>query len=78
MGLWVYFLVMQRSCMNTDFNLLSSHLGGIAAGIQDITFIDMYDGEAEFEMLGEQDGETHFFYVLFIQDGDGIWRLRFF
>jgi hypothetical protein len=61
-----------------NFNLLSDHLAEIAAGLQDITFIDMYDGETEFEMLGEQDGTTYSFYVLFVLDGDGIWRLRFF
>ncbi|MHB1351674.1 MAG: CAP domain-containing protein [Desulfobulbaceae bacterium] len=61
-----------------NFNLLSSHLGEIAAGLQDITLIDMHDGEAEFEMLGEQDEETYSFYVVFIHDEDGVWRLRFF
>lgn len=61
-----------------NFNLLSSHLGEIAAGLQDITLIDMDDGEAEFEMLGVQGGETYSFYVLFVLDGDGIWRIRYF
>jgi hypothetical protein len=40
--------------------------------------IRISDREAEYNVLGDQGGQTYSFYVLYIKDSDGIWRIRFF
>ncbi|MCI5209773.1 MAG: hypothetical protein D3910_13490 [Candidatus Electrothrix sp. ATG2] len=61
-----------------NFNLLNQHLGEMASGLHDFTLEDLYDREAECSVSGDQGGQTFSFHVLFVQDADGIWRIRFF
>ena len=67
-----------REMFRYNFELLNQHLPEISAGLRGITLVNIVDGEAEYEMVGEQDGQIYSFYALFIKDNDGIWRIRFF
>lgn len=61
-----------------NFNLLSPYLADISASLQDIKLVDIKNGAAEYEMLAEHSGQTYSFYILFVKDSDGIWRIQFF
>jgi|LGVE01.1.fsa_nt_gb hypothetical protein len=61
-----------------NFNLMTSYLAEISAGLQDIELVQIKDGVAKYEMWAEQDGQTYSFYILFVKDLDGVWRIQFF
>ena len=51
-----------------NFNLMSAYLSEISAGLQNIELMQIRNGMAEYNMLGEQDGQTYSFYLLFVKD----------
>ena len=61
-----------------NFALMSSILPTIAQDMGNITLIKIEDNVAEYEMTATQGGQTLSFYVEFIRDIDGIWRIRFY
>ncbi len=61
-----------------NFNLMSAYLEEIASGLQDIAMVNIKDRMAEYEVCAEQDGQMYTFYVLFVKDPDGIWKVAFF
>ena len=67
-----------REMYDSNFNLMSSHLANISASLQDIESVRIKDGVAEYVMWAEQEGQTYSFYILFVKDSDGIWRIQFF
>jgi hypothetical protein len=75
-----YIAEHTREMYEYNFNLMSSYLPDISAGLQDIQLVEIRGkyGEAEYEMWAEQDGQTYSFYILFVRDADGIWRIEFF
>jgi len=50
----------------------------IAADLGSITPVRIHDRAAEYELRAVQRGTAYSFYVLFVVDADGIWRLRVF
>jgi len=50
----------------------------VAADLGAITAVKVRDGAAEYEMRAAQRGALYSFYVLFVVDTDGLWRLRVF
>jgi hypothetical protein len=40
--------------------------------------MNITDDVAEYEMPAIQDGIEYSFYIQFVKDSDGIWKLRFF
>ena len=61
-----------------NFNLMNAYLSEISAGLQDIDFVQTGKRTAEYEMWAEQDGQMYSWYILFVRDSDGIWRIEFF
>jgi hypothetical protein len=61
-----------------NFNLLSAFMDEIAAGLEEIDMVQVHGRAAEYEMWAEQEGQRYSFYVLFVKDQDGIWRIEFF
>ncbi len=61
-----------------NFGLMNAYLGEIAAGLRDITMVKARGRMAEYEMWAEQGGQMYSFYILFVKDPDGIWRIDFF
>jgi hypothetical protein len=61
-----------------NFNLMSSYLPAISAGLQNLEMVQVKDGMAEYRMWADQDGQMYSFYILFVKDLNGIWRIEFF
>ncbi|RJP78480.1 MAG: hypothetical protein C4522_12890 [Desulfobacteraceae bacterium] len=68
----------KRAMYDYNFNLLKDHLPEIEAGMQDLAMVNVHDRMAEYSVKGEQGGRQFSFYVLFVKDSDGIWRISFF
>jgi YVTN family beta-propeller protein len=61
-----------------NFNLMQSVLSEIIGDFGNIQLIKITDDVAEYEMLATQDGTEFSFYVEFVKDSNGVWKLRFF
>ncbi len=53
-------------------------LSQVAADLGAITPVRIHDKAAEYELRAVQRGTQYSFYVLFVIDTDGVWRLRVF
>jgi hypothetical protein len=51
-------------------------LGAVAAELGPITLVDVKDGAVEYDLRVVRDGAQLSFFILFVRDTDGIWRLR--
>ncbi|MBI9090255.1 MAG: hypothetical protein JEZ12_13645 [Desulfobacterium sp.] len=67
-----------RGTYQYNFDLLSSHLGAFADSFHDMQLIRIAGSKAEYNVQGNQSGTMYSFYVVFIKDNDGIWRISFF
>jgi hypothetical protein len=77
-GASAYMASNVRSTYQYNFDLLNSHLGTIVSGLHDMELVRITGTKAEYNVQGDQDGQTYSFYVVFIKDSDGIWRISFF
>jgi hypothetical protein len=59
-----------------QFTALSASLPQIAAGMGNIRIVKVEDNLAEYDMRDLIDGETYSFYLLFLKNKDGIWKIR--
>jgi hypothetical protein len=46
--------------------------------LTDVSFVALDEGRAEYQMIRVDDGVALSHFILFVQDADGIWRLKFF
>jgi hypothetical protein len=46
--------------------------------MKSVTLVKASDRIAEYNLVGEQNGQEFSFYLVFEKDGYGIWRLKFF
>jgi hypothetical protein len=53
-------------------------LSRVAADLGAITPVRIHNRAAEYELRAVQRGTQYSFYVLFVIDTDGVWRLRVF
>ena len=60
------------------FIVISSHLSQIDSYLTDINLLAVEGNQAEFEMLRLRQGVEVSYYILFVRDNDGVWRLRTF
>jgi hypothetical protein len=67
-----------RSDYEELLTALSSQLGQIDAILGDLSLVSIDWDRAEYEMLRHDDGVEVSHYVLFVREGDGIWRVKFF
>jgi PKD repeat protein len=61
-----------------NFQVMQDILPLIAQDMRDIKPVKIGDNNAEFEMITTVDGGEHSFYVEFVRDVDGFWKLNFF
>ena len=63
-----------------EFNLVGIYDG--EDGIDKTQFFFRYDyldeNRAEYQMVRMDNGEATSYFVLFVRDVDGVWRLKFF
>ncbi|MBI3583825.1 MAG: PKD domain-containing protein [Nitrospinae bacterium] len=74
----VYIASGSQNIYRYNFELMSSILPTITQDMGNITLVNIEDDVAEYEMIATQDGKTLSFYVEFVKDVDGIWRIRFY
>jgi len=70
-----------RDMYSYNFQLMQDHLPSIAQDMQDmgdITAVKIDDSVAGFEMHAVVDGTERAYYIEFIKDIDGSWKLNFF
>ena len=73
-----YIAAPSQNMYRYNFELMSSLLPAIAQDMGNITLVKIVDNLAEYEMTATQDGQTLSFYVEFVRDTDGIWKIRFY
>lgn len=73
-----YFASGTRDVYSYNYNLLQTHLGEVALDMSDINIVRVKDRIAEYEMRKIEDGVEHAYYIEFVQDVDGVWRLSFY
>lgn len=73
-----YFVEEKREMYRYNFNLMNSILPAMINDMGNIRLIRITDDVAEYEMLATQDGVEYSFYVEFVKDSNGVWKLRFF
>jgi hypothetical protein len=61
-----------------NFELMKDLLPSIVQSMGDIEIVAMQDRVAKYEMVVIEDGEETLFYVEFIRDIDGLWKISFF
>jgi hypothetical protein len=57
---------------------LTVSLSQIDLVLTDISLVALDDRRAEYQMIRTDDDVRLSYFVLFVKDGDGIWRLKFF
>ena len=60
------------------FNTLSSRLPEIAQELGDIQFIRMLNNSAEYDIRTIRNGNEYSFYLLFVKNDEGLWKIRAF
>jgi len=77
-GALQFVAIDSKQAFRTDFTIMAAFLPTLAAGLEDIRFVAVRGNFAECELLTVENGRTLSYYVEFIRDVDGIWRLAFF
>jgi hypothetical protein len=68
----------KRAVYGPIFSGLGSRLATIDQILTDITFVDHVGIQSEYQMIRVDDGSRLSYFVLFVLDEDGIWRLASF
>jgi hypothetical protein len=67
-----------RDEFRADFTALAPFLPRVASGLEDIRLVAVRENNIEYELISVENDVTFSYYVEFIRDTDGIWRLAFF
>ncbi|MFQ5658012.1 MAG: Ig-like domain-containing protein, partial [Candidatus Methylomirabilales bacterium] len=60
------------------FNELAPILSTVGTNLDDIRIVEVREDLAEYELLVVEDGQSISYYIEFIRDTDGLWRVNFF
>jgi PKD repeat protein/sugar lactone lactonase YvrE len=73
------FIAMDsRDEFRADFTALTAFLPTFASALENIRLVSVRNARIEYELLSVENGATFSYYVEFIRDTDGIWRIAFF
>jgi len=73
-----HFTEHSKDMYSYNAELMKDLLPTIVEGMGDIKIVGMQDRVAKYEMVIVEDGEETSFYVEFIKDIDGLWKISFF
>jgi hypothetical protein len=73
-----YFVENARETYRYNFELLKDLLPVIAQDMGEIRVDDVYDEVAHYALTSYQDGMELSFYIKFVKDIDGLWKIYFF
>ena len=71
-----YFSISSRTVFQQQFTALSSVLPQVVGDMGEISLIDVLKNRIVYDLRTIRNNETYSFQLLFIQDEDGIWRIR--
>jgi len=70
-----YFDALTRDAYQRIFTALSPYLPQIAQELADIQFIQMMGTSAEYDIRTVRGGTEYSFYLLFVRDKNGLWKI---
>jgi sugar lactone lactonase YvrE len=73
-----FFAGSAQEIYRQNFTLMMDVLSQIVSDMGPIQFVRSIKNGAIYEMKAVQDGQEHSFYVEFVLDVDGQWKIRFF
>jgi len=73
-----YFVENARETYRYNFELLKDLLPVIAQDMGEIRVVDVCDQVAHYALSSYQDGMELSFYIKFVKDIDGLWKIYFF
>jgi hypothetical protein len=73
-----YFIDNTQKTYRYNFELLQELLPMIAQDMGKIRVVDVHDQVAQYELFSFQDGMELSFYVKFVKDINGLWKIYFF
>lgn len=74
----VYYTEASQEKYREIFEVLSLRLHGLASSMGEITLIDVKGNVAEYYIKRSQKNTEISYFIYFIKDADGIWRIRAF
>ena len=77
-GALAYLATTSRDGYLPLLGALTVPLSQIDGVLTDISLVSADEDRAEYEMLRVDNGEIFSYFVLFVRDTDGVWRLKFF
>jgi len=73
-----YFSESSKENYREMFTILSESLSHIEQELGDIQFIAVMKNSAEYDIRITRDGLEYSFYLLFVKDEDGLWKIKSF
>jgi hypothetical protein len=73
-----YFAESSREIFHRQFAALSASLDRLVTDMGAFRMVEVRGDQAIYDLRTVRNGKTYSFQVLFIVDGDGIWRIRTF
>ena len=73
-----YFDTFSKDAYKEMFTALSSRLPQIVQELNDIRLIRVIENTAEYDIRTIRNGKEYSFYLLFVRDGNGLWKIRSF
>jgi hypothetical protein len=73
-----YIATGQIKMYEYNFTLMAQHLPEIVQEMGAIELVALHNNFAEYEMIAVQDEISASYYVVFIRDSNGIWKIYFF
>jgi hypothetical protein len=73
-----YFDDFTKPGFKEHFTVLSPMLAQIVQELNDVQFIGMMKNAIEYDIRTIRNGIEHSFYLLFVRDKDGLWKIRSF
>ena len=71
-----YFLIASQARYRYIFTTLLNSLSDIAVAMQAIEMIYVKGGTAEYRIKRVEDVGEVTYYIYFILDGDGLWKIK--
>ena len=73
-----FIAIERRPVYEKMFTELAAQLPTVGADLGDIRLLEIRENVVEYELLTVENGKRISYYVEFIRDTDGVWRLRTF
>lgn len=71
-----FFETSSQETYRTQFTALQPVLGAISNEMGQINLVKIEDARAEYEIITTRNGVTYSFYLLFVKDRNGLWKIK--